>query len=52
MSVEDSPVPPSRRVLLKAGTLVLLLGAQQIARGASIVAVRVWPSQDYSRETI
>ena len=44
--------PPSRRAVLQAGTLVLLLGTQQIARGATIVAVRVWPAQDYSRVTI
>ncbi|MDT0138865.1 N-acetylmuramoyl-L-alanine amidase [Acidovorax sp. PRC11] len=43
---------PSRRGLLQAGTLVLLLGASQIARGAGIMAVRVWPAQDYSRVTI
>ncbi|SDM19612.1 N-acetylmuramoyl-L-alanine amidase [Oryzisolibacter propanilivorax] len=42
----------SRRAVLRAGSIVLLLGAQQIARGASIVAVRVWPAQDYSRVTI
>ena len=30
----------------------MLLLAQQIARGASIVAVRVWPAADYSRVTI
>ncbi|MCJ0762611.1 N-acetylmuramoyl-L-alanine amidase [Variovorax terrae] len=41
-----------RRDLLQGGTLVLLLGAQQIARGATIVAVRVWPAPDYSRVTI
>ena len=41
-----------RRSLLKIGTLVLLLGKQHIARGASIVAVRVWPSKDYTRLTI
>ncbi|MFY3386128.1 N-acetylmuramoyl-L-alanine amidase [Paracidovorax sp. MALMAid1276] len=44
--------PPSRRSVLQTGTLVLLLGAQQIARGASIVAVRVWPAPEYSRVTI
>ena len=44
--------PPSRRTLLQAGSLVLLLGTQQIARGATILAVRVWPAQDYSRVTI
>jgi N-acetylmuramoyl-L-alanine amidase len=41
-----------RRDLLRDGTLVLLLGAHQIARGASIVAVRVWPAPEYSRVTI
>ena len=43
---------PSRRALLQAGSLVLLLGTQQIARGATIVAVRVWPAPEYSRVTI
>src|SRR3954468_9018996 len=42
----------SRRHLLRHGGLVLLLGAQQIARGATIVAVRVWPAPEYSRVTI
>lgn len=41
-----------RRRLLQSGSLVLLLGAQQIARGATILAVRVWPAADYSRVTI
>ena len=41
-----------RRSVIKLGTLVLLLGVQHIARGASIVAVRVWPSKDYTRLTI
>ena len=31
---------------------VLLLGSAQIARGASILAVRLWPAPDYSRVTI
>ena len=42
----------ARRRVLKLGTLVLLLGVQHTARGASIVAVRVWPSKDYTRLTI
>ncbi|WP_027016765.1 N-acetylmuramoyl-L-alanine amidase [Comamonas composti] len=42
----------SRRNLLQAGTVVLLLGRQQIVHGATIVAVRVWPAPDYSRVTI
>jgi N-acetylmuramoyl-L-alanine amidase len=41
-----------RRELLRDGTLVLLLGTQQIAHGANIVAVRVWPAPEYSRVTI
>ena len=43
---------PSRRSALQMGSVVLLLGVQQIARGATIVAVRVWPSKDYTRLTI
>ncbi|QXL85676.1 N-acetylmuramoyl-L-alanine amidase [Comamonas sp. NLF-1-9] len=46
------PSPLQRRTLLQAGTLALLLGRQHLARGASIVAVRIWPAQDYSRVTI
>lgn len=42
----------NRRDLLRRGSLVLLLGTQQIARGATIVAVRVWPAPEYSRVTI
>jgi N-acetylmuramoyl-L-alanine amidase len=41
-----------RRDIIKAGPIALLLGAGQIARGASIVAVRVWPAPEYSRVTI
>lgn len=48
----DAAAPSRRKLLMQAGSLVLLLGAQQIARGAGIVAVRVWPAQDYSRVTI
>ena len=43
---------PNRRQLLQGGSLVLLLGTQHIARGAEILAVRVWPSKDYTRLTI
>ena len=41
-----------RRHLLQAGVVVLMLGRQHLAHGASIVAVRVWPAPDYSRVTI
>jgi N-acetylmuramoyl-L-alanine amidase len=37
---------------LQGGVLALLLGAHHIARGAGIVAVRVWPAPEYSRVTI
>jgi N-acetylmuramoyl-L-alanine amidase len=42
----------SRRDLLQGGGLALLLGPAQLALGASIVAVRVWPADDYTRVTI
>ena len=47
--------PERRRALRTLGRAVLLLGAPQLARGAAgatIVAVRVWPAQDYTRITI
>ncbi|MCW5663045.1 MAG: N-acetylmuramoyl-L-alanine amidase [Piscinibacter sp.] len=34
------------------GTLALLLGPTQIVRGATILAVRVWPAEEYTRVTI
>ena len=41
-----------RRTLLQGGSLALLLGPAEIAWGATIVAVRVWPAADYTRVTI
>ncbi len=41
-----------RRRLLQGGTLVLLLGRQHLAHGASILAVRLWPAEDYTRITL
>lgn len=41
-----------RQFVAGAGQLVLLLAAPQIAWGAGIVAVRVWPAADYTRMTI
>ena len=44
---------PTRRAALRSmGQLVVLLGAHDIARGASIVAVRLWPAPDYTRVTV
>jgi N-acetylmuramoyl-L-alanine amidase len=43
----------TRRVaLVRVGQAVLLLGAAELAHGASIVGVRVWPAPDYTRVTI
>lgn len=44
--------PPRRRALQRLGAFVLLLGARDLAFGASIVGVRVWPASDYTRVTI
>ena len=51
----ENPQPVNslnRRKALQLGSVVLMLGVQHIARGATIVAVRVWPSRDYTRLTI
>ncbi len=44
--------PDRRRALRSMGAVALLLGARDLAFGASIVAVRVWPAADYTRVTI
>ena len=44
--------PARRRALQRLGTLVLGLGSAELAFGAAIVAVRVWPADEYSRVTI
>ncbi|WP_141289571.1 AMIN domain-containing protein, partial [Ideonella azotifigens] len=42
-----------RRDALKSlGRVALVLGPAQLAWGASIVSVRVWPAQEYTRVTI
>ena len=51
-SSADHQAGLKRRHLLQAGAVVLMLGRQHLAHGASIVAVRVWPAPDYSRVTI
>ena len=46
---------PSRRQVLKqalGGTLVLMLGPKELAWGAQLLAVRVWPAADYTRVTL
>jgi N-acetylmuramoyl-L-alanine amidase len=41
-----------RQALQQMGTLVLTLGAAELAHGAAILAVRVWPANEYTRVTI
>jgi N-acetylmuramoyl-L-alanine amidase len=48
----NDSIRPTRRQALRAGSLVLLLRAPQLAFGAEIVAVRVWPAADYTRVTL
>ncbi len=38
--------------LMRAGAAVLTLGVGELARGANLVAVRVWPAPEYSRVTL
>jgi len=45
-------MPLQRRDWLKASALALMLGWADICRGASLLAVRVWPAKDYSRVTL
>jgi len=52
MSFDLPPLTSTRRALLQRGGLVLLLGTSELARGAGILAVRVWPAADYTRLTI
>ena len=50
----DAPLDSHRRRLLGAagGALVLALGPMQVAHGAQVVGVRIWPARDYTRLTI
>jgi len=41
-----------RRALRAMGALALGLGTRELALGAAIVAVRVWPAEEYTRVTI
>ena len=52
MTQHNHPHGINRRSLLQGGSLALLLGSADIAWGASIVAVRVWPAAAYTRVTI
>ena len=48
-----SVVSKTRRTVLKAGgTLLISVIAPQVAHAAQILAVRVWPADDYTRVTL
>ena len=47
------PTHPTRRsALCRLGSVALLLGSGELAWGATIVAVRMWPAADYTRVTL
>jgi N-acetylmuramoyl-L-alanine amidase len=49
------PSNSSRRQMLKqalGSTLVLMLGPKELAWGAQLLAVRIWPAADYTRVTL
>jgi N-acetylmuramoyl-L-alanine amidase len=52
MSTARARTAITRRQAVGAGTLALLLTRTDIAWGATILAVRVWPADDYTRVTI
>ncbi|MDO9284027.1 MAG: N-acetylmuramoyl-L-alanine amidase [Aquabacterium sp.] len=52
MNPPRPPHPGRRQALQRLGALVLGLGSVELAFGATIVAVRVWPADEYSRVTI
>ncbi|MDO4796312.1 MAG: N-acetylmuramoyl-L-alanine amidase [Brachymonas sp.] len=48
-----TPFKPTRRTLLKySGLLPLMSALPQLAHAAEVVAVRIWPAQDYTRITL
>ena len=52
-SVRSAATSRTRRTVLKAGgTLLLSVFASLPARAAQILAVRVWPAEDYTRVTL
>lgn len=53
--LSNAPAQAGRRRLLKqalGGTLVMVLGPKELAWGAQLLAVRIWPAADYTRVTL
>src|SRR5215203_1600180 len=50
---DSADTSPRRRFIAAgAGTLILALSPHEIAFGATLLAVRVWPAEDYTRVTL
>jgi N-acetylmuramoyl-L-alanine amidase len=49
---DGAPDRSRRRLIGSAGSLVLSLSAPQIAQGATLLGVRVWPAAEYTRVTL
>ena len=47
-----APFQPTRRTLLKWTGLLTVTGLPRLAQAAEVVAVRIWPAQDYTRITL
>ena len=47
-----APFKPTRRTLLKWTGLLTVTGLPRLAHAAEVVAVRIWPAQDYTRITL
>jgi N-acetylmuramoyl-L-alanine amidase len=43
---------PRRRFLVQSSSLVLLLSTPMLARGATLMSIRVWPAPEYTRLTL
>jgi len=43
---------PRRRFLVQSSILVLLLSTPMLARGATLMSIRVWPAPEYTRLTL
>jgi N-acetylmuramoyl-L-alanine amidase len=55
LAEELAPEPDGerrRRLIQGAGALIVSLASPQIARGATLLGVRVWPAPDYTRLTL
>ena len=52
MTMPPNNFKPTRRTLLKWTGLLTITGLPRLAHAADVVAVRIWPAQDYTRITL